>query len=258
MKKLLFLFGLLLFSLVSTAQTIGKTQTEQYKASFETAIDISNFLDYDGQIHIGSTSKSKNVEKPLDAAAYLTPTEDTKFIKEVVKDILCVAPELGKKIARLILNKSLKCGNVFMHLESEAKKENNIELDFLKKDKNNIPRVKINYQISTSEKESAKKFFEDLAVIFQKNDLGRLGMNKEIFNNKDFDNLGTFHHMGGTRIGKSTLDSVVDENLKVHNIKNLFISGSSVFRKSGYKNPTFSIVQFSLRLANKIKSITKV
>jgi hypothetical protein len=48
MKKLLFVFGLLLISIVSTAQTIGKTQTEQYKASFEVAIDISKFLDYEG------------------------------------------------------------------------------------------------------------------------------------------------------------------------------------------------------------------
>ncbi len=30
------------------SQTIGKTQTEQFKASFETAIDISQFLDYEG------------------------------------------------------------------------------------------------------------------------------------------------------------------------------------------------------------------
>ena len=42
----------LIFSLISVstfAQTVGKTQTEQYKASFETAIDISRFLDYDGK-----------------------------------------------------------------------------------------------------------------------------------------------------------------------------------------------------------------
>jgi hypothetical protein len=49
MKKLLFVFGLILISIVSEAQTIGKTQTEQYKASFETAIDISKFLDYEGK-----------------------------------------------------------------------------------------------------------------------------------------------------------------------------------------------------------------
>jgi hypothetical protein len=49
MKKLLVIFiSILLFNAVS-AQTIGKTQTEQFKASFETAIDISQFLDYEGK-----------------------------------------------------------------------------------------------------------------------------------------------------------------------------------------------------------------
>lgn len=48
MGKILLVFGLLSISIISTAQTIGKTQTEQYKASFETAIDISKFLDYEG------------------------------------------------------------------------------------------------------------------------------------------------------------------------------------------------------------------
>jgi hypothetical protein len=49
MKKLLVLLSLCLLSnVVVVAQTIGKTQTEQYKASFETAIDISQFLDYEG------------------------------------------------------------------------------------------------------------------------------------------------------------------------------------------------------------------
>jgi hypothetical protein len=47
MKKILLIAGLLV-SMTSYGQTVGKTQTEQYKASFETAIDISQFLDYDG------------------------------------------------------------------------------------------------------------------------------------------------------------------------------------------------------------------
>ena len=49
MKKLLILLSLfLLSSVVAVAQTIGVTKTEQYKASFETKIDISQFLDYEG------------------------------------------------------------------------------------------------------------------------------------------------------------------------------------------------------------------
>jgi hypothetical protein len=47
MKKLL-IFIFLLSTSVTFAQTIGSTKTEQYKASFETKIDISQFLDYDG------------------------------------------------------------------------------------------------------------------------------------------------------------------------------------------------------------------
>ena len=47
MKKILLILALLV-SATSYGQTIGKTQTEQYKASFETAIDISQFLDYEG------------------------------------------------------------------------------------------------------------------------------------------------------------------------------------------------------------------
>jgi hypothetical protein len=46
MKKLLLI--LLFLPIFVNAQTIGKTSTEQYKASFETAIDISAFLDYEG------------------------------------------------------------------------------------------------------------------------------------------------------------------------------------------------------------------
>jgi hypothetical protein len=49
MKKLLTLLSLfLLSSVAAVAQTIGSTKTEQFKASFETKIDISQFLDYDG------------------------------------------------------------------------------------------------------------------------------------------------------------------------------------------------------------------
>jgi hypothetical protein len=40
---------ILVFSISNSfSQTIGKTQTEQYKASFERSIDIEQYLDYDG------------------------------------------------------------------------------------------------------------------------------------------------------------------------------------------------------------------
>jgi hypothetical protein len=47
MKNLLIILGLFL-SFGASAQTIGSTKTEQFKASFETKIDISQYLDYNG------------------------------------------------------------------------------------------------------------------------------------------------------------------------------------------------------------------
>ena len=49
MKQLSILLIACLTSIVSLAQTVGSTKTEQYKASFETKIDISQYLDYNGK-----------------------------------------------------------------------------------------------------------------------------------------------------------------------------------------------------------------
>jgi hypothetical protein len=52
-KKILLAIGLLTIAILAatvmaSAQTVGKTTTEQYKASFETKIDISQYMDYSG------------------------------------------------------------------------------------------------------------------------------------------------------------------------------------------------------------------
>ena len=51
MKKLIVLLGILLITSgvsVATAQTIGVTKTEEFKADFEKKRDISQYMDYDG------------------------------------------------------------------------------------------------------------------------------------------------------------------------------------------------------------------
>ena len=89
----------------------------------------------------------------------------------------------------------------------------------------------------------------------RKLDLGRIAIRQSINDLKNYDSLGVYHHIGGTRIGTNIKDSVVDYNLKVHNNKNLYVTGSSVFPTSGYTNPTFTIVQLSLRLGDHISKL---
>jgi hypothetical protein len=49
MKKFIFILTtVVLLPFLGFSQTIGSTKTEQYKASFETKTDISQYMDYDG------------------------------------------------------------------------------------------------------------------------------------------------------------------------------------------------------------------
>ena len=86
----------------------------------------------------------------------------------------------------------------------------------------------------------------------RKDDLGRIAIKDSIYNLEELELLGDGHHMGGTRMGIDKFNSVVNKDLKVHGINNLYISGSSTFMTSGYTNPTFTIVQLAIRLAEKI------
>lgn len=61
------------------------------------------------------------------------------------------------------------------------------------------------------------------------------------------------HHIGTTRMSSEPKDGVVDANLKVHSIDNLYVAGSSVFRTPGISNPTFTIIALSIRLADHLR-----
>ncbi len=64
------------------------------------------------------------------------------------------------------------------------------------------------------------------------------------------------HHIGTTRMSASTAptEGVVDQNLKVHGVDNLYIGGASVFASTGISNPTFTIITLSIRLAEHVQT----
>ncbi len=211
----------------------------------------NNFLEYDGVLHFAAKKELIIKKKILSAAIYMDAKEDTKIYKEIVKDILCVAPEYGKQIARMVFKKDLKCGNIFMQLEENSTENNKIVLDD-EKDKFGIPMAKLFYKKSKYSLKTAKLFLEEFGNLCRKDDLGRIAIKDNIYNLEGFDSLGAYHHLGGTRMGINQFDSVVNKDLKVHGINNLYVSGSSNFVTGGYTNPTFTIIQFAIRLADKI------
>ena len=57
----------------------------------------NNYIDYEGPLHFAAKKELLSEKNILSAAIYMSAKEDTKFYKEIIKDILCVAPEYGKK-----------------------------------------------------------------------------------------------------------------------------------------------------------------
>lgn len=65
------------------------------------------------------------------------------------------------------------------------------------------------------------------------------------------------HLMGTTRMGNDPKTSVVDKNLKAHDLDNLFIAGNSVFPTGGASNPTLTTQALAARLANHLIEMQK-
>ena len=178
-----------------------------------------------------------------------------KTIKHRIKDLVCIAPNLGKKVVESIVkDQPLHCfSTVKFSIEQKPIFDNKIILSD-KTDIYGMPKVKLYWNIQSDVFRSLRIVLENIGEQLIKKKYGRIGIDRYVFDesfkfSKDIFSGGG-HHIGGTIMGDNQSNSVVDKNLKVHNTENLYILGSSTFTTGGHSNPTFSIVQFSLRLAD--------
>jgi choline dehydrogenase-like flavoprotein len=63
----------------------------------------------------------------------------------------------------------------------------------------------------------------------------------------------SWHHCGTTRMHENPRNGVVDANLRVHGLANLYVTGSSVFPTNSSSNPTPTVIALSVRLARHLK-----
>ena len=226
---------------------VGVIKKNQFKKILK-----ENYLNYEGPIHIATTKNIRDEKNILGGSFWMNAVEDTKIYKEIFKDLMCVAPELGKKITRKVFKKDLKCGNIFLQIEEEPKETNQIKLHPNLQDSLGVPITKLFYFQSKSTIQNAKTILENFGNFCRRTESGRIAIKEEIENLQEYDSLGVNHHIGGTRMGDNSKTSVVDANLKLHNNKNLYVLGSSNFVSGGYANPTYTIVQMGLRLSTEL------
>ncbi|MDC0641941.1 GMC oxidoreductase [Candidatus Pelagibacter sp.] len=192
----------------------------------------------------------------------ITENKDINF-KELIRNLLCVAPNIGQKFMDYFKDYgTLNCvGVITVSSELEPIFENKITLSKKHFDKNGVPQCILNWNLDNSWRNSIYKNLKILAEDFIKNDYGRIGIDKLIYDDNvkiptnRFFIRGLHHHMGGTRMGFDSTKSVCDNNLKVHNVENLYLAGSSVFPSSGWAYPTINIVKLSLKLGDHLNKL---
>ena len=118
-----------------------------------------------------------------------------------------------------------------------------------------MPLLRIDWRIGELERRSVRRLNELILM-----ELRRAGF-EEIFRNNQLladanwrSQFSEYNHPSGTtRMSDSPKEGVVDRNCKVHEVKGLYIAGSSVFPTAGHANPTLMIVTLAIRLADWLK-----
>ncbi|MCG8545464.1 MAG: GMC family oxidoreductase [Alphaproteobacteria bacterium] len=180
-------------------------------------------------------------------------------IKAEVRELLC-ANDIVNDFLQSIRN--FRCRPIFnagiLGVASEQVPNRNSYITLSDEtDRFGMNRVQLNWQLTPFDKETVRVAAMEVAAYFARQDIGRVKLFRWLLdetdgfpNPSDGEEIVGHHHMGTTRMGTTEKDSVVDRNCRVFGTRNLYIAGSSVFRTSGHANPTFAIIQLTLRLAD--------
>jgi choline dehydrogenase-like flavoprotein len=125
--------------------------------------------------------------------------------------------------------------------------DNRITLDSSQTDNHGNPVPDIHLELGSHAKRTI-----DRAVEIQKDILDEMGATDRSYIAPPSEPLYTAHQMGTTRMGTDPDESVVNPDLRTHDLENLYIVSSSVFVTGGVLPPTLTIAALSLRAADHI------
>lgn len=182
---------------------------------------------------------------------------ELNFSRSAINRLVKIAPHVFSILdafERLVFNLPLKFEHVTMisHMEQIPNRDSRLylgkELDAL-----DMPKLQVKLDITSQDKENMRRFHQVLNDVILEQGLGKLESQLPEADKAWPDLTDSSHHIGTTRMSEDPKFGVVDKNCKVHNIKNLYIAGSSVFPTGGHVNPTLTIVALAFRLAEHLK-----
>ncbi len=220
----------------------GETKFVEHPSNYNTGkIIISDLINFDSDV------SDKRIQ-----LSFLNNQLNNNFNKLCIiagefenLDITFKDKILNKNLNRIRRNKKLYIGNFWTMMEQQS---NTSKIEFYKRNKFNLPEFNIFWNLESHDKDLFINGVNEFGKSILASEMGLIKFDYNFFKNKKPRSFldGGAHHMSTTPGGKN---GIVDKNFEVRNIKNLYITGSSIFYKSGYQNPTFTIVMLSSRLA---------
>lgn len=145
---------------------------------------------------------------------------------------------------------------ILLNIQSQQISIKESSISLLKNKKvNGKELLNLKWQIDGREIDDIKVFCEELNEYLTTNKLGQLKYEEWFLNSiaKGDDTwishvYDVYHQSGGTIMGTSPSNSVVDKNLKVHDTANLFICSPSVMPTSSYANTGFTSLALCFKL----------
>jgi choline dehydrogenase-like flavoprotein len=137
------------------------------------------------------------------------------------------------------------------YVEMEPRPENRITLTD-DNDALGMPVPRVVHELSRRDLASLHRLHKQVAEEFETMGCGGelVGPPEELAKAEWID---AYHYLGTTRMGIDPEHSVVNPDLRVHTVENLYVAGGSVFPTSGCANPTMTIVALSIRLAKHLR-----
>ncbi len=215
---------------------------------------------------LGAVMAHVVVVEPDDSGAaairnLLRSIQTRKLKQAVTANLLPVFRGLGD-VGRLVLYARFKRrravsarAQVILNIDLEQARdpENRIRLSD-KRDALGMPVAVVDWRVNEDDKRLALRF---AAII--REELAELELAPaswaECVNQGTLPVLAdTYHAMGGLCMGRDPEQSVVDADLKVHALANLYVASCAVFPSGSSSNPTFTLLALTLRLADHLSA----
>lgn len=133
---------------------------------------------------------------------------------------------------------------VLLNVEQAPHPENRLRL-IDDRDGFGLRRVELHWRLQPADRNHIDRLRRTVAEVLRASGFGQVDVDE-----KATVDPNAHHHAGTTRMAVDPEHGVVDPNLRVHGMDNLYVTGASVFPTAGYANPLLTVLALSFRLGD--------